>query len=110
MVDIKHYAYRVLWSEEDQEFVGLCTEFHSLSFFAETQQDALSGVTSLIDEVVKDMLESGEEIPVPIADRKFSGKVSLRLGVDIHRRAVMAAADAKQGLNAFVADKLALSC
>ncbi len=28
----KQYAYRVIWSEEDQEFVGLCAEFPSLSW------------------------------------------------------------------------------
>ena len=25
-----HYTYRVTWSEEDQEYVGLCAEFPQL--------------------------------------------------------------------------------
>ena len=32
------YSYRVQWSEEDREFVGLCTEFPSLSWLAESQE------------------------------------------------------------------------
>ena len=32
------YTYRVTWSEEDQEYVGLCLEFPSLSWLAETQE------------------------------------------------------------------------
>lgn len=27
-----HYAYRLLWSTEDSEYVGLCAEFPSLSW------------------------------------------------------------------------------
>jgi hypothetical protein len=27
----EQYSYRVIWSAEDNEFVGLCTEFPSLS-------------------------------------------------------------------------------
>ena len=28
------YTYRVTWSEEDQEYVGLCAEFPSLNWLA----------------------------------------------------------------------------
>ena len=34
------YAYRVLWSEEDEEFVGLCSEFASLSHLDDTPEKA----------------------------------------------------------------------
>jgi hypothetical protein len=29
-MNINHYTYRVTWSAEDNEHVGLCTEFPSL--------------------------------------------------------------------------------
>lgn len=31
MVNYEHYTYRVTWSAEDEEYVGLCAEFPSLS-------------------------------------------------------------------------------
>ena len=34
----KHYTYRVTWSVEDNEYVGLCAEFPSLSWLAGTQE------------------------------------------------------------------------
>ena len=34
------YTYRVTWSEEDGEYVGLCAEFPSLSWLADTQTAA----------------------------------------------------------------------
>jgi hypothetical protein len=41
MVNHNHYTYRVTWSQEDQEFVGLCAEFPSLSYLHEDNFTAL---------------------------------------------------------------------
>jgi len=46
------YTYRVMWSEQDQEHVGLCAEFPSLSWLSETQVEALSGITKLVACVI----------------------------------------------------------
>ena len=35
------YTYRVTWSEDDNEYVGLCAEFSSLSWLADTPEKAL---------------------------------------------------------------------
>jgi predicted RNase H-like HicB family nuclease len=35
------YTYRVTWSEDDNEYVGLCAEFPSLSWLADTPEKAL---------------------------------------------------------------------
>ena len=37
------YTYRVTWSEDDKEYVGLCAEFASLSWLARTPEGALKG-------------------------------------------------------------------
>ena len=36
-----HYTYRVTWSPEDDQHVGLCAEFPSLSWLAPTPAKAL---------------------------------------------------------------------
>lgn len=55
MVDHKHYTYRVTWSEEDQEYVGLCTEFPSLSHLDKTPEAAMNGVLGLVKDIVDDI-------------------------------------------------------
>jgi predicted RNase H-like HicB family nuclease len=50
------YTYRVTWSEEDGEYVGLCTEFPSLSWLANSQEAALKGIRKIVSEVVADMI------------------------------------------------------
>jgi hypothetical protein len=55
MVNHRHYTYWVTWSEEDQEFVGLCAEFPSLSHLDADMEAALAGIVNLVEQVVDDM-------------------------------------------------------
>jgi hypothetical protein len=48
----RKYSYRVIWSEEDQEHVGLCAEFPSLSHLDEDAGRALAGIQELVGQVV----------------------------------------------------------
>lgn len=63
-----HYTYRITWSAEDGEHVGLCAEFPSLSWLAATPEEVLSGVRRLVRGCVADMRASGEPVPEPMAD------------------------------------------
>jgi hypothetical protein len=55
MLNDKPYTYRVIWSEEDQEYVGLCAEFPSLSYLDRNREAALNGIVSLIKHVITDI-------------------------------------------------------
>lgn len=57
-----HYTYRVTWSVEDNEYVGLCAEFPSLSWLAKTPEGALKGIRKVVAEVIEDMKKTGEVI------------------------------------------------
>jgi predicted HicB family RNase H-like nuclease len=102
------YSYRVIWSEADQEHVGLCTEFPSLSWLAETPEKALRGIRKVVSGVVEDMRANGETPPEPRSTRKFSGKFQVRVTPDIHRHLVMEAAEEGVSLNRLVSARLAL--
>ncbi len=100
------YTYRVTWSEEDQEYVGLCTEFPGLSWLAGSQEEALKGIRQMIAEVKADMEANGEPIPEPIALKSFSGKFLVRVPPDVHRRLALEAAEAGVSLNRLASAKL----
>jgi predicted HicB family RNase H-like nuclease len=102
-----HYTYRVLWSEEDQEHVALCSELPSLSWLAPTPEGALRGIRKTVAEVVTDMLDNGEKVPEPLASRKFSGKFMVRIPPEVHRHLAIEAAEEKVSLNRLVSAKLA---
>jgi len=102
-----HYTYRVTWSEDDQEYVGLCAEFPSLSWLASSPEAALRGVRGVVGEVVADMKRSKEPIPEPLASRTFSGKFMVRVPPDVHRELTVEAAEAGVSLNRLATVKLA---
>lgn len=60
---IDRYTYRIIWSDEDAEYAGLCAEFPSLSWLAPTPDAALSGIRQLIAGVVADLRDTGETPP-----------------------------------------------
>ncbi len=100
------YTYRVTWSEDDSEHVGLCAEFPSLSWLAPTPEAALKGVRRVVVEVASDMEANGEPLPEPLALRRYSGKFVVRVPPDIHRRLVLEAQEAGVSLNRLVSAKL----
>jgi len=73
MINYKHYTYKIVWSEEDGEYVGLCAEFPSVSFLHKKQSEALAGIVDTIFVVVKDMEGAGETVPQPMSEKHYSG-------------------------------------
>ena len=100
------YTYRVTWSEDDNEYVGLCAEFPSLSWLAQTPETALKGIRKLVADVVKDMHDNGETVPEPIASRHYSGKFMVRVPPEVHRNLAIKAAESGVSLNRLASSKL----
>ena len=100
------YTYRITWSEEDGEYVGLCAEFPSLSWLADTQEAALAGIRDTVRQVVRDMQSTGETIPQPLATRRYSGKFTVRIPPDVHKKLQIQAAESKVSFNRLVSAKL----
>jgi predicted HicB family RNase H-like nuclease len=106
-MNINHYTYRVTWSQEDSEHVGLCAEFPSLSWLAPTPEKALAGIRRVISEVVVDMQAAGEAIPEALAEKKYSGRFIVRVPSLVHRALATEAAEQGVSINRLVSAKLA---
>ncbi len=100
------YTYRVTWSEEDDEHLGLCAEFPSLSWLANNPEDALQGIRQVVAEVVADLEANNEFVPEPMAVKQYSGKFLIRIPPEIHRRLALEAAEAGVSLNRLASAKL----
>ena len=106
MLKNDRYTYRVTWSEEDEEHVGLCAEFPSLSWLEPSPEEALKGIRQTVAQVVADLKKSGEPVPEPIAVKKYSGKFMVRIPPDLHRRLIIEAAESGVSLNRLASDRL----
>jgi predicted HicB family RNase H-like nuclease len=102
-----HYTYRVTWSQEDNEYLGLCLEFPSLSWLAGTPEKALSGIRRTVADVVADMQSSGELVPQPLAEKHYSGEFRVRIPPLLHRSLAVQAAEQGVSLNRLASAKLA---
>ncbi len=100
------YTYRVTWSEEDAEYVGLCAEFPSLSWLAQSHEAALTGVRKLVQEIVADMRDTGEPVPEPFSSRQYSGRFMVRVPPEVHRSLAVQAAESGVSLNRLASAKL----
>ena len=106
-MSVDHYTYRVTWSPEDGEHVGLCAEFPSLSWLAATPEIALKGIRKVVAVAVADMKASGEDVPVPLAEKHYSGEFRVRIPPELHRSLAMEAAEQGVSLNRLASAKLA---
>lgn len=101
------FTYRVTWSDEDQEYVGLCAEFPSLSWLETSPEKSLQGIRRLVKDVVADLKRSKETVPEPISTRPFSGKFMVRVPPEVHRMLAIQAAESGVSINRLVSSKLA---
>lgn len=100
------YTYRVTWSEEDSEYIGLCVEFPSLSWLAATPEESLAGIRAVVADVVADLQANGESVPEPLAIKEYSGRFMVRIPPTLHRQLALEAAEAGISLNRLASTRL----
>lgn len=89
--------------------MGLCAEFPSLSWLAQTPEEALKGIRLVVARMLVDLEANSEPIPKPIATRQYSGRFMVRVPPELHRRLTLEAAEAGVSLNRLASDKLSRS-
>ena len=104
--EFDRYTYRVTWSAEDREYVGLCAEFPSLSWLAASPEAALGGIHKAVAGAVADMRANGETPPSPLSERRYSGEFRVRIPPHVHRALALEAAEQGISLNRLASAKL----
>ena len=79
MSNLEKYDYQISWSPDDNEYVGLCSQFPGLSYLASNKQDALSGIIDVVKNTIEVLNEEGIPVPeVPAACSQSDGNSSER--------------------------------
>jgi len=68
-VSAAQYTYEAMWSEEDRAFIARVAEFPSLTARGDSRGSSLRTLKSVVDAVVRDLTESGKEVPKPTAKK-----------------------------------------
>ncbi|PIE91502.1 MAG: toxin-antitoxin system HicB family antitoxin [Acidobacteria bacterium] len=83
-INIDKYDDHVTWSKEDQVFIGRVTEFPSLAALGSSLDGALYEIHQVVGMVLEELKETGLPIPEPFCMRNYSGRVNLRMPVELH--------------------------
>ena len=100
------YAFNIVWSEEDEEYIATCSSFPGLSAFGETEEEALHEAKIALDLFIESYKERGIPLPKPERTPKFSGQLSLRLPKSLHQRAARMATKDGVSLNQYITNAL----
>lgn len=65
------YTYRVLWSDESRQYVGVCSEFPEFRYLAEMHDAALAGIINRVDWALEAGWKACADLPVPLAIQRF---------------------------------------
>ena len=59
------YRFWTKWSEEDQEWVGLCDAFPLMSWLEPDREAAETGIRSVVAEAIEILKAEGKPLPPP---------------------------------------------
>lgn len=64
------YRFWTEWSEEDQEWVGLCDAFPLMSWLEPDREAAEAGIRSVVAEAIEILKAEGQPLPPPSGPAK----------------------------------------
>jgi predicted RNase H-like HicB family nuclease len=65
MIETNDYHFSAAWDGNEIAYWAKVEEFPSLSFFADTREEALAGLRQAVTDILEDMRTTGEVPPAP---------------------------------------------
>jgi antitoxin HicB len=98
---------RVLTPEPEGQYTAEIMEFPGCVAYGDNAAEALKNLDEVSIEWVRASLEQGQDIPGPMANIDYSGRLVLRMTKGLHQRAAMCAEREGVSLNQFIVTCLA---
>ena len=106
-IDAHHYTYQVRWDAKSKQYQATVAELPECSAASPSQIEALTAVETEAMRRVAAMHTAGIPAPIPLTERRYSGKILLRIPPELHRELSIAAATQHISLNRLIANRLA---
>ncbi len=100
------YRVDISWSDEDRCYVARVPELPGCVTDGNTLEEAAAHAQEAIQSYIQSLDEQGKPLPNPIASKKFSGKIPLRIDPELHRELAISAHVDGESLNKFIERKL----
>jgi len=100
------YLKIVEWSDADGCFVGSAPPLIGQCCHGKDETKVYAELCRIVEEWIEILASDGDELPEPLAAKKFSGKFVLRVEPALHRRLAAKALAAGESLNSYCAGAL----
>lgn len=104
---IEKYSFSAFWSNEDEGYIALVSEFPGLSAFGETRDEALKEAEAALQCMIELFQEEGKPLPEPRALPEHSGQLRLRMPKHLHTKLAFEAEHEGTSLNSYIVSLLA---
>ncbi len=100
------YRVDIVWNPEDGCYVARVPELPNCQTHGNTMEEAVAMAKEAIEGYVETLEKEGLPVPPPLAEKKFSGKIPLRIDPTLHRNLVVNAAIEGMSVNKYIEQRL----
>ncbi len=93
------YSFNLRYSEEDGGYIAISPEFHGLSAFGESPEEAIEEAKVALELFVETYEEENKPLPEPNLSKDHSGQIRIRLPKSLHQRLSMQAEEEGTSIN-----------
>jgi len=104
---VTDYKIEICYSDRDNSFVAKIPELPYTSSHGKTEQEALKNVLKAGQLWLDSAYAEGTLVPEPISKKEYSGKLVIRIPVEVHRELAFKAQENSVSLNQYILSKLA---
>lgn len=99
---ITEYKVEIAFSPEDDAYVARVPELLGCITHGNSQVEALRMAHEAIELYLESLEKHGKKIPTPLARKKFSGNIPLRIDPVLHRDIALKADGEKMSVNKYI--------
>jgi len=103
------YLKVVEWSDEDNCYIGTAPGLFEGGVHGKNEEKVFKDLCNVIDDVIKTMDNAGMTLPNPTINKKFSGKIALRIPPSLHKALYINAMQSDESVNKLIQHKLEAS-
>lgn len=103
MIDqVQKYQILLQWEESTKTHIALIPELGDLTVRGSSREEALKLGEQAIQRHIAELKAKHLPVPLPFAEKKYSGKIFIRVKPTLHRDVALKAAMAGLSINQFV--------
>ena len=100
------YRVDIVWSTEDDCYIANVPELPNCQTHGATMEDAVAMAKEAIEGYLETLEKEKLPIPPPLSERKFSGKIPLRIDPTLHRDLAVRATIEGLSVNRYIEQRL----